>query len=210
MNLETVMYPRSVVKDQKGVEEDCVSLRRQGFVRKDVKSFNLIFFQEKYYKIEAYGNCEDHPNPVISFANATARVEKGKGIVEGMIIVSEDVKSDFFIHMHSERCTYQGIPQCAVFSNRNLTNICSQLKNNFFIDLSKFTKPSFKCPLKQANYAFKKAVVDLNHISILPISGYVWNTSFVLYPQVGDNPEAIGCFSSIVKIMEVGKRSRGR
>lgn len=138
-----------------------------------------------------------------------ARFEQGKGIIEGSIVVSETITSDFYFNMYSKRCNIQRMTQCSLFADRNITELCSQLQNNIWLNLSKFTKPPLKCPLKSGTYAFQNAIVDLAQVSLLPLEGYLWKTKFTIYQLGGNNPQPLGCFLVNVKITENRKRSRG-
>lgn len=101
--------------------------------------------------------------------------------MNGTIYVSEKIIGEIDFILENNRCNLN-LTSCEHFQNQNIPGICKMLKtkNAFYSKGFEGIKPQLFCPFEPGNYTIDDATFDVTLISMMPIDGYVWVTTFKL------------------------------
>lgn len=93
--------------------------------------------------------------------------------------LSKDIVGEIELVFELNRCTFD-MKTCEKYPGLVVRNLCKTLfeKGNHFSIVLERSKPPIRCPLKAGNYTLEETKIDLAFVSMFPLDGYVWVTTF--------------------------------
>lgn len=167
-------------------------------------NFKLSFKRfVREYSIRKFDNCPTKlPIAVgLNFPKTRGDLIQFAGYME----VHEEIPGDIDFALETNRCSLD-MKICEKFTTVNVKGVCKTFKekDKFYSSILATIKPPLECPLKPDNYTAKQAIIDLKHVSLLPIDGYIWlvTLKFVTSSKGSRAKKLIMCVNAEVKIIK--------
>lgn len=100
--------------------------------------------------------------------------------ISGNITVKIKIDGNLQLDIVAAQCTLD-MKDCMKFGGPPpFTNLCSSFttKGSFYSQVFENISPEWKCPIQPGNYTMTKATIDLSIVSLFPLDGSVWVTTF--------------------------------
>lgn len=127
-------------------------------------------------------------------------------ILNGDIIVSEDIKFPIALSLDVKRCSMDKT-HCEDYDHMTMTQMCSKLRDAkaLWAPMVEMIKPPPYCPVKKGTYRMVNATANLASVSRLPLDGYRWMTRFTVHPE--GHPKQVNlCVDVEVSVMNQKRR----
>lgn len=127
---------------------------------------------------------------------------RGSGILE----VKEKIWGPLDISLENNRCSID-MKNCEKFMTFNIKEVCKKFSDSMplYANVFKNIRPPLKCPVEPGNYTIPPAELDISIMSLMPLDGYVYLTSFKVSSGVngGKSKKIAWCLSIETKIERI-------
>lgn len=100
--------------------------------------------------------------------------------ISGNITVKSKIEGNLQFDIVAARCSLD-MKDCMKFAGTPpISNLCSSftIKGSFYSQIFENISPDWKCPIQPGNYTMTKAMIDLSIVSLFPLDGSIWMTTF--------------------------------
>ena len=115
----------------------------------------------------------------------------GSMLFSGTFTVSQEILSDIVLVIEGSRCSLD-LTKCEKINTANIKGMCDKFKDTAFSNIFSSIRPKLECPIKAGNYTLGETSFDFKFVSMFPLAGYLWVTTFKLVaPEKGKKTKKI-------------------
>lgn len=132
------------------------------------------------------------------FSNKTI---DGIEISGGSILVKQKIDGNMELEISAAKCSLD-MKDCFKFTaTPPFSNLCGNFEHRgtFYSKIFESISPPWKCPIAPGNYTMQKTTVDLSIVSMFPLDGSVWITTFKFTDE--KSKKIYMCLNSETKIL---------